>query len=74
MVLGQFDDDGGGCGQLHVIGGRIQPPATPVSSSPPRTRRVCLLTLSFLVDFVMFVLAFWAGELQLVCPSDPMCF
>jgi hypothetical protein len=33
-----------------------------------------LLTLSFLVDFVMFVLAFWAGKLQLVCPPDPTCF
>ena len=57
-IFPQFDDDSDGWGQLQEIGGRIQPPATPARSSPPRTRIVCLLTVNFLLDFVIVILAF----------------
>jgi hypothetical protein len=30
--FGQFDELGGGCGQLHEMGGLIQPPAASFSS------------------------------------------
>jgi hypothetical protein len=49
--LGQFDDDGGGCGQLQLIGGRIQPPSTSASSSVASARTVCMFKTSFLFDF-----------------------
>jgi hypothetical protein len=51
-----------GCGQLQVIGGRIQPPAASARALSARTRSTCLFTISFLFsflfDFFIDVLAF----------------
>ena len=48
--FGQFELDGGGCGQLQVMGGRIHPPLGPAPGTV-RSRRVSLPRASFLLPW-----------------------
>ena len=44
--FGQFDELGGGCGQLHEMGGLIQPPAASFNSLGVNWRRVSFFSTS----------------------------